>query len=176
LINTSLYHCLPHALFLSLPLCVLFLTLFQHEEELLHQIVDLAKTYGPEVSPLSRLPPFSCTCQDQQVDTALCLLVNEALFDVHSLTRTGKTELALNKIRELEQLKESYGSPTIKDCLSFHIYRLKTFVYSASRTWIKAVRSANMAIGKCPMANGGRVQGLGDVLILVSEAYTALDK
>lgn len=46
----------------------------------------------------------------------------------------------------------------------------------SSQAWIKAVRAANVAISKCPVVNGSRAQGLSDVLLLISEAYLALDK
>jgi hypothetical protein len=49
-------------------------------------------------------------------------------------------------------------------------------VVSSSKTWIKAVRAANIAISKCPVVNGSRAQGLSDVLLLISEAYVALNK
>jgi hypothetical protein len=59
----------------------------------------------------------------------LSLLFSEILWEVFVFAKTGKTELAGNKIRELEQLKESYGSQATKEYLSFHVHRMKCFVY-----------------------------------------------
>lgn len=109
---------------------------------MINQLIELTKNYGAEVLfyfpfllcfSLTRCPPRPPRPlpppQDQQVDTALTLFFHEILWEIFVFAKNGKLELAGNKIRELQQLQESYGSQAMKDYLSFHVHRMKCFVY-----------------------------------------------
>lgn len=58
------------------------------------------------------------------------------------------------------------------DCFNYdcHSWLLRAEMH------LKAVKASNRAISHCPIINGTRGKGLVDILILISDSYSAMNK
>lgn len=113
---------------------------------------------------------------DSTVDIALFEAGHLILQDVFRLFASQSNENAFQRLIQLESLRKEFGSIDAKNFIGFHINRFRAFGFASSDKHLKAVKASNKAIARCPSVNGSRAKGLVDLLILISDSYSALNQ
>lgn len=110
------------------------------------------------------------------IDIALYESCHLILLDVFRLFASQCDDHAFQRLGQVEALSKEFGSDNAKKFVGFHINRFRAFGYSWSDAHLKAVKASNKAIAHCPIVNGARAKGLVDILILISDSYSAMNK